>query len=87
MITLFQYGQVYRTGIRWRGDVLFWRGTDGTELSRKVSEAVALRKAFMGPVYIVFGDGKELRVDPFASNSPLLLKTVSDRLYPGDRID
>jgi uncharacterized membrane protein len=87
LITLFQYGQVRRTGILWRGDVLSWRGKGGTELSRKVSEAFALRKTFMGPVYIVFGDGTEVRVDPFATNAPLLLKTVSDRLYLDDGID
>jgi hypothetical protein len=87
LITLFQYGQVCRTGIRWRGDELSWRDKGGMELSRKVSEAFALRKAFMGPVYIVFGDGTEVRVDPFATNAPLLLKTLSDRLYPDDGID
>lgn len=82
LITLFQYGQARRTAIRWRGDVLTWRGKGGAEQSRKLSDVAALRKAIMGPVYIVFGDGVELRVDPFATNAPLLLETLSTRFYP-----
>jgi hypothetical protein len=82
LITLVQYRQVRRTCIRWRGEMLNWRGKGGAEHSRKLSEAVALRKAMMGPIYIVFADGIKVRVDPFATNAPLLLKTLSDRLYP-----
>jgi hypothetical protein len=87
LITLFQYGQARRPAMRWRGDTLVWRGKGGTEQTHKLSEAVALRKAFMGPVYIVFGDGSEARIDPYATNAPALLKMVADRLYPAEGID
>ena len=81
LITLFQYGQARRTGIRWRGDVLTWRGTAGVEHSRKLSEVTALRKALMGPVYIIFADGAEVRIDPYAAHALLLIETLSKRLY------
>lgn len=84
LITLFQYGQARRTGIRWRGDVLNWRGRGGAEQSARLSEVVALRKAFMGPIYIVLADGSEIRVDPFATNALLLIETLSKRLNPED---
>lgn len=87
LITLFQYGQARRSAIRWRGDALSWQEKRGAEFTRKLSDAVGLRKAFMGPVYIVFGDGTEVRIDPFVTNAPLLLKTLSNRLYPVDGID
>lgn len=82
LITIFQYGQVRRAALRWRGDTLVWRGKGGAELSRKLSDTVALRKAFMGPIYIVFGDGAQVRVDPFAANAPALLERLAERLYP-----
>jgi hypothetical protein len=60
------------------------RTRGGAEQSCKLSEAVALRNAFMGRVYIVFGDGTEARIDPYATNAPALLKTVADRLNPAE---
>lgn len=84
LITLFQYGQALRPAMRWRGDVLNWRSRGGADQSRKLSDVVALRKPFMGPVYIVFADGLEVRVDPFATNALLLLETLSKRLNPDE---
>lgn len=83
LITLFQFAQLRRSAMRWRGETLVWRGKGGAELSRKLADAVALRSAFLGPVYIVFGDGAQARIDPYATNAPALLKTVTDRLHPG----
>jgi MFS family permease len=82
LITLFQYGQARRTAMRWRGDTLCWRSKGGVEHTRKLIEAVALRRAFMGPIYIVFGDGVEARVDPYANNAMMLIQKMADRLYP-----
>lgn len=87
LITLVQYEQVRRTCICWRGEVLNWRGKGGAEHSGKLSEVVALRRAMMGPIYIVFANGTEVRVDPFATNAQLLLKTLSDRLDPDNGTD
>ena len=87
LITLFQYGEARRPAMRWRGDTLVWRGKGGTEHSRKLSESVAMRKAFMGPIYIVFDDGTEARIDPYATNALPLIDTVRKQLYPNDGID
>lgn len=84
LITVFQYGAARRPAMRWRGETLVWRGKDGTELKRKLSQAVALRKAFMGPVYIAFEDGVEARIDPYTSNALILLGTLGKRLAPAD---
>ena len=82
LITFVQYAQARRAAMRWRGDVLKWRGRGGVEVSRRIGDAVVLRKAMMGPVRIVFSDGAEARVDPHAHNADLLIKTISDRLHP-----
>ena len=80
LITLVQFGQARRTAMRWRGDTLVWHGKGGAEYSRKLSDAIALRKPMMGPVKIIFSDGAEARIDPYTTNADLLLKTISDRL-------
>ena len=80
LITLVQFGQARRTAMRWRGDTLVWHGKGGAEYSRKLSDAIALRKPMMGPVKIIFSDGAEARIDPYTTNAELLLKTISDRL-------
>lgn len=80
LITLVQFGQARRTAMRWRGDTLVWHGKGGAEYSRKLSDAIALRKPMMGPVKIIFSDGAEARIDPYTTNADMLLKTISDRL-------
>jgi hypothetical protein len=82
LITLFQYAQARRPAIRWRGDMLVWRGRGNVEESRKLSDAIALHRAFAGPVHIVFSDGAKLRIDPYATNALLLLETLGKRLNP-----
>lgn len=82
LITLIQYGQARCAAIRWRGESLRWRGKDGGEQSATLGEATALRSSFLGPVWIVFADGRTLRVDPYARNAPLLIETLSKRLHP-----
>ena len=87
LITLLQYGQARRSAMRWRGDVLYWRGKGGAEYNRKLSDALGLRKSFMGPVYIIFGDGAEARIDPYTSNALALIQKVADRLSPDEDSD
>lgn len=82
LITLLQYGQARRSAMRWRGDHLYWRGKGGSDYDRKLSHAQGLRKSFMGPVYVIFDDGTEARVDPYASNALALIQQVADRLGP-----
>jgi hypothetical protein len=87
LITLLQYGQARRSSMRWRGDALHWRGKGGAEHHRKLSDAVGLRKAFMGPFFIVFGDGAEARIDPYTSNALVLIQKVANRLSLDDGSD
>ena len=87
LITMFQFGQARRSTMRWRGDALYWRGKGGTEYNRKLSEAVGLRKALLGPVYIVFGDEAEARIDPYTSNALVLIQKVADRLSSDEGSD
>jgi hypothetical protein len=82
MITIFQYGQARRSMMRWRGNALYWRGKDGTEYTRDLGDAVGLRQDLLGPVFIVFGDGAEARIDPYSDNALLLIRNVADRLNP-----
>ena len=84
LITIFQYGQARRSMMRWRGNALHWRGKGGTEYNRHLSDAIGLRKGLLGPFYIVFGDGAEARIDPYASNALLLIQNVADRLNPNE---
>lgn len=82
LVTLFQYSQARRSAIRWRGDALCWQGKGGAEYNRKLSDAVGLRKAFIGPVYIVFGNGVEARIDPYTTNALVLIQKIADQLHP-----
>jgi hypothetical protein len=84
MITIFQYGQARRSMMRWRGNALYWRGKDGTEYTRDLGDAVGLRQDLLGPVFIVFGDGAEARIDPYSDNALLLIRNVADRLNPDE---
>ncbi len=81
-ITLVQFGELRRAAMRWRGDRLVWRDRQGQEYDRKLGEAVALRRAFMGPVFAVFGDGAEARIDPNATNASDLIEALAVRLQP-----
>ena len=87
LITTIQYGQARRAATRWRGETLCWRGNNGVEYRRRLSEAVGLRKEFMGPVFIVFGGGVEARIDPYASNAMMLVQKVADRVKPRNGMD
>ena len=82
LVTLFQFVQARRTAIRWRGDVIVWRGQGGVEQTAKLTSAVALRTRFMGPTHIVFDTGAAVRVDPYATNAAVLLDLIEDRLQP-----
>jgi hypothetical protein len=45
---------------------------------------VGLRQDLLGPVFIVFGDGAEARIDPYTDNALLLIRKVADRLNPDE---
>ncbi len=83
LITLFQYRVSMRSAMHWRGDLLHWQAK-GTEHRRKLTEAVRLRRTFMGPYYVVFNDGQEARVDPYTNNAMALVEMIADRLNPDD---
>lgn len=46
---------------------------------------VGLRKIFMGPIYILFGDGVKAQVDPYSNNTFVLIERISERLKPDDK--
>ncbi len=85
LITTLQFGQLRRAAMRWRGDRLAWRDRKGSEHSRKLGEATALRRAFLGPVFVVFEDGVEARIDPNATNALALIEVLSKRLDPPEQ--
>jgi hypothetical protein len=83
LITLLQYRKARNAAMQWRGDVLRWHDGIGTTHSRRIGEAVALRRALMGPVHVVFGDGLEARIDPYANHALDLIEAIAKRLDPG----
>ncbi len=87
LITTIQFGQARRAATRWRGETLCWHGDNGVEYRRRLSEAVGLRKEFMGPAFIVFGGGVEARIDPYASTAMMLVQKVADRVKPRNGMD
>lgn len=80
LFTLFQFVRVRRMAMRWRGETLVWRGAGGTEISRKLSAAVAVRTSIGGWVVIAFADGTKARIDPYSSNAEALIDTVRQHL-------
>jgi hypothetical protein len=84
LLAFYQRIQAKRSAVRWREDVICWLDKRGIENKRNLSSAVELRSSFMGPVFIVFDDGIEARIDPYTHNANKLIHKVSSRLYPDD---
>lgn len=81
-ITLIQFRAARRTAIRWRGDILCWQDRTGAEQRRSLDDIVALRRALLGPVHVLFEDGAELRIDPNTKHALALIGEIDDRLEP-----
>jgi amino acid transporter len=81
-ITLIQYRAARRIAICWRGDILCWRDRSGVEQRRNLDDIVAIRRALMGAVHVLFEDGAELRIDPHVRHALALIDEIDDRLEP-----
>lgn len=82
IITLIQYRAARRCALRWRGDILCWLDGSGAEQRRSLDDIVAIRRALMGAVHVLFADGAELRIDPHVRHALALIDEIDDRLEP-----
>lgn len=76
-VCLWQMRQIVATDARWRGEQLSWRPADqGPRLTRRMDEVAGMVRPWFGPVRIVFVDGAELRIDPYADKVPELWNRI-----------
>jgi hypothetical protein len=74
---LWQMKQVHRTAARYRGSqVSFRRAVDGERITRNLADIAAMQRPRGGRIRMIFKDGEELRLDPYAEKVPDLWDRV-----------
>ncbi len=74
---LWQMKQVHRSAARYRGSqVSFRRAADGARITRNLSDIAGMQRPWGGRLRLIFNDGEELRLDPYATKVPELWDRV-----------
>lgn len=83
--SLWHMRRIVRAGISWREDRVRFRLPDGAITERAMAEIKEMGQSGSGWFVATFGDGAELRIDPYARGADLLLDRLADVAGKGTR--
>lgn len=66
LIAVAQVRAIVRADVRWRGASLDYAASDGTRITKDLSQVVGMERRWTGHVLIAFADGDVLKLDGYA---------------------
>ena len=79
LLLAWHQGRVRRLELRWRGDELAWRDTDGGQHTRRFADLTSVARHPLHGVVLHFSDGARLPVDPLGTHALPLLQALNQR--------